>query len=277
MTTRPRHIDHLVLAVHDLEDAAAFYRRLGFRVGARNRHPWGTENHVIQFASSFLELITVADVDRIPSHAPRSFSFGQFVRDYLSRREGLAMFVLDSTDAEADAAAYARAGIGDYRPFSFERSGRAADGTETRVAFTLAFATDDGLPDASFFVCEQHHPEAFWSPSLQNHENGVTNVAGVTLAAERPDEHAGFLQAFTGVPPSDDGRLYPLDHDGRLELETASGRNGYAGFSVFVRDVGALARRLAAQSIAFQALPDRIVIGPDLGFGARITFEAATP
>ena len=44
-----RRIDHLVVAVRDLDGAAAFYERLGFQVGARNRHPWGTENRIVQF------------------------------------------------------------------------------------------------------------------------------------------------------------------------------------------------------------------------------------
>jgi catechol 2,3-dioxygenase-like lactoylglutathione lyase family enzyme len=47
MTRPPRRIDHLVLAVHDLENAADFYTRMGFQAGARNRHPWGTENRLI--------------------------------------------------------------------------------------------------------------------------------------------------------------------------------------------------------------------------------------
>ena len=69
MTRPPRRIDHLVLAVHDLEDAADVYTRMGFQVGARNRHPWGTENRLIQFRSSFLELITVGDAGQVPPHA----------------------------------------------------------------------------------------------------------------------------------------------------------------------------------------------------------------
>ena len=44
----PRGLDHIVHAVRDLDAAAAFYRRLGFTVSARNRHPWGTHNHIIQ-------------------------------------------------------------------------------------------------------------------------------------------------------------------------------------------------------------------------------------
>ena len=280
MTTRPRHIDHLVLAVHDLEAAAAFYTRLGFLVGARNRHPWGTANHVIQFRSSFLELITVADAERIPPHSPRSFSFGQFVKDYLSKREGLAMFVLDSVDAEADAADHARQGIGDFQPFFFERSGRAADGTETHVAFSLAFATDDRLPDAAFFVCQQHHPDAFWSAPLQRHGNGATNVSGVCLQVEHPEDHTVFLRAFTGVRPSKDGLHYGLEHGGRLQLELTSAQNGFSGFSGFsvdVPDLGALARQLTAEGIPFQEASDRIVVAADQCFGARIAFEPAIP
>ena len=77
MTGQPRRIDHLVLAVHDLEGAADFYTRMGFQVGARNRHPWGTENRLIQFRSSSLEPITVADTAQVPPHAHGFFSFGE--------------------------------------------------------------------------------------------------------------------------------------------------------------------------------------------------------
>ena len=101
-----RHIDHVVVAVRDLDEAADLYARLGFQVGPRNRHPWGTENRIIQFRQSFIELITAPKDADIPPHAPGQFSFGAFVRDYLQRREGLAMLVLSSADAIADAAVH---------------------------------------------------------------------------------------------------------------------------------------------------------------------------
>jgi catechol 2,3-dioxygenase-like lactoylglutathione lyase family enzyme len=43
-----RRIDHIVAAVRDLDEAGDFYCRLGFQVGTRNEHPWGTENRLIQ-------------------------------------------------------------------------------------------------------------------------------------------------------------------------------------------------------------------------------------
>lgn len=45
----PRGLDHIVHAVRDLDAAAALYKSLGFTVGARNRHPWGTHNYIVQF------------------------------------------------------------------------------------------------------------------------------------------------------------------------------------------------------------------------------------
>lgn len=39
-----------------MTSAGHFYQQLGFQVGARNRHPWGTENRLIQFRTSFIEL-----------------------------------------------------------------------------------------------------------------------------------------------------------------------------------------------------------------------------
>jgi catechol 2,3-dioxygenase-like lactoylglutathione lyase family enzyme len=74
MSQARRRIDHLVHAVRDLEAASELYRRLGFRVGACNRHTGGTENRLVQFGSSFVELITVGDrPEEVPPHEPGAF------------------------------------------------------------------------------------------------------------------------------------------------------------------------------------------------------------
>jgi len=58
-----RGLDHIVHAVRDLDAAVDLYRHFGFTVGARNIHPkaWGTENHIVQFPGTFIELLAVAD------------------------------------------------------------------------------------------------------------------------------------------------------------------------------------------------------------------------
>jgi hypothetical protein len=264
------------MAVHDLEGTAGFYTRMGFQVGARNRHPWGTENRLVQFRSSFLELITVADARQVPPHAHGFFSFGAFVKDYLAKREGLAMLALDSSDAAADAAQFAREGIAEFQPFFFERTGRQPDGTQTRVAFSLAFARDGRLPGAAFFVCQQHHPEAFWNPLLQRHPNRAASTAAVSLEVESPEDHSGFLRAFTGTPPSGDGRYYPLGNGGRLDIQKGSVPTGFTGFSVGVADLGLVAQRLTAGHVPFREHPGRLRVDADHCFGTRIDFTIMT-
>lgn len=192
-----RALDHLVIGVPDLAQAGDALAGLGFTIGGVNRHPWGTENRIVQFADeTFLELITVAEPGLIPPHMPRHFSFGAFVRDALKRAPGLSMLVLKG--AEGDAAEFARAGIGDFEPFDFRRKGRRPDGNEVEVAFTLAFARDAAAPDCGFFTCRQHFPQNFWSKAAQSHANGASGIARVTLVAENPSDHHIFLSAFAG-------------------------------------------------------------------------------
>jgi len=192
----PRGLDHIVHAVRDLDAEADFYRRAGFTVGAQNRHPWGTHNHIVQFPGFFVELLNIGQSELIVPHAPRLFSFGDFLRNFLARGEGLAMLVLEGSGAAADAEAFRLAGIGDFQVFDFEREAKRPDGSTVKVAFSLAFAADEEAPDAGFFTCQQHYQENFWNPAFQDHLNGVT---GVTMVAERPEAHRDFLGAFTGV------------------------------------------------------------------------------
>src|SRR5665213_4564899 len=95
----PRDIDHLVLAVRDINAARATYDRLGFTLTPVARHPFGTENSLVQMQGSYLELLAVADPAAIVEATETRFSFGAFNRDYLKSREGLSMLVLRSADA----------------------------------------------------------------------------------------------------------------------------------------------------------------------------------
>ncbi|MET3892047.1 catechol 2,3-dioxygenase-like lactoylglutathione lyase family enzyme [Bosea sp. OAE506] len=287
LTAAPRGLDHLVIGVRDLDAAGAFYERLGFTVGARNRHPWGTENRIVQFPGSFLELITIGDASAIVPPAPRQFSFGQFVSDALVRGEGLSMLVLESTDAKADAQAFKTAGIGDFEPFFFERQAKRPDGSIVRVAFSLAFAADPRAPECGFFVCQQHEPQNFWNPAFQQHANGASALSAAVLVTEDPAAHRVFLSAFAGFPEVLEGnaeyvlglprgRLDVLDPEAaqaiyHVEPDTTPAR--FLGFCVTVPDLDAVAAKLEAADIAFGQGEDRIVVPAEAAMGCVIAFE----
>jgi catechol 2,3-dioxygenase-like lactoylglutathione lyase family enzyme len=193
-----RGLDHIVHAVRDLDAAAELYRGLGFTVGARNKHPWGTHNHIVQLPGFFIELLTLAEPDKMGSDG-FSNMFAAYNRDFTARGEGLSMLVLESQDAQADEAAFRDAGIAASGVMRFEREGRKPDGTPVHVAFSLAFAENKNAPDSRFFTCQQHYPENFWNPAFQKHANSVSGVAGVVIVADEPERHLAFVQNFTGA------------------------------------------------------------------------------
>ncbi|WP_029057107.1 VOC family protein [Stappia stellulata] len=193
-----RGFDHLVWAVTDLDATAARLEALGFTVTPRARHPWGTENRLVQLDGFFLELLGVGEGADIPESEGDVFSFGAFNRDFLSAREGGSMLVLESRDPEADRLAFERAGLAVYAPFSFEREQRLSDGGSRKVGFDLTFTRDPNDAVNGFFTCFNRYPENFWSADYQIHANGVRTLKAIVVVCEEPAMHHIFYSAFTG-------------------------------------------------------------------------------
>ena len=214
-----RGLDHLVLPCRDLAASAARYADLGFTVGRRNQHPWGTENHIVQFDGAFLELIALSPDRPPPPLEDEAFPFAGFLAGLGPSRDPSGMIVLRAADADADARAFSADGIGEGRMLHFSRTAATPDGGSRTVSFSLAFATAMSMPDIGFFTCQQHTPENFWNPAFQIHPNGATGIAAVTIAAPRSAEHAAFLLAFAGAAPEATPEGVRLDlGNARLDL-----------------------------------------------------------
>lgn len=201
-----RGIDHVVAACGDLDAAAETWERLGFRPAPTARHPWGTENRVIQLAAgSFVELLAIGEGATIPDPTATAYSFGAYNRDFLARRgDGLSMLVLESTDEAVDRATFAAAGLATFEPFGFERVALTPDGEPLRVGFDLTFtdfrgAGSGAVPDLGFFTCRQRWPENFWNPERQRHPNTAVGIAAAILVAPDPSDFHEGLSAFAGV------------------------------------------------------------------------------
>jgi hypothetical protein len=281
-----RGLDHMVHAVGDLDAAAELYGRLDFLVGARNRHPWGTHNRIIQLAGSYI----VAEPELIPAHRPGSFSFGAFNRDFLAAQQGLSMLALQGAGA-ADADRLRAAGIGDFSVFDFERNAVRPDGTSAKVAFSLAFAVHPLALDIGFFTSQHHHPENFWNPAFQRHPNTATGIAAALLVAERPADHRAFLASFVGedaVQVDVAGVTVPLVRGAIEVMDPAAFASRFgakppdvargariAGLRFAVGDFAATVTALKQGGIEARMRMGRIVVGPEAAFGATLVFELA--
>jgi catechol 2,3-dioxygenase-like lactoylglutathione lyase family enzyme len=281
-------LDHIVHAVRDLDGAAALYRSLGFTVGARNRHPWGTHNYIVQFPGVFIELLTLAEPDKLGDDGFSNL-FGAYTGAFLKRSEGLSLLILESQDAAADAAAFRDAGIAASELMRFEREGKRPDGSAVKVAFSLAFADDKGAPDIHFAVCQQHYPENFWNPAFQKHPNSVSGIAGVVMVAEQPVRHLSFMQSFTGVANAQTGSDGFVLSTPRGSIEVTTPAAFLRRFGVSAPDVTRGARLAALRFKAreprlLQSAPEiagmaglyvgnPAIIGPEDAMGAVLVFE----
>jgi catechol 2,3-dioxygenase-like lactoylglutathione lyase family enzyme len=285
-----RGLDHIVHAVSDLEAAAALYRRLGFRVGARNVHAWGTHNHIVQLPGFFIELLAVAEPEKLRGEGFAAL-FGRFNQTFLKSQQGLSYLMLESQDAAADARDFAAAGIAASGALTFEREGTRSDGSKLKVGFSLAFARDAGAPAIGFATCRQHNPESFWDQTLQQHPNRTIAVAGAVIVAENPSDHHIFLSAFTGERELLATSSGVSAHTPRGELQimdAAAFRSHYdlappdiatgarlAALRFTVRDLDALTRTLAARAVPHILHMGHVVVAPRAAMGATLIFGAA--
>lgn len=283
-----RGIDHLVLAVADLEAARRRYGALGFTLTPPARHPFGTANSLVQLEGAFLELLSVAEPSAIPPHGPGRFSFAAFNRDYLHHGEGLSMLVLDSRDARADMEDFRGKGLVTYEPFDFSRSAKLPSGEEARVGFSLVFTSHPEIESAGFFVCQQHAPEHFWRPEYQAHENTARTLEEVCLVAHRPLHFVKFLQGFAGSEEvvatetrveiaTARGSVAVLTGDGFAErYGTAPPRShrlpALAGYTVGVSDFEAVRAAVERADVATVDGDGRLTVVPGDAFDTALAF-----
>lgn len=285
-----RGLDHIVHAVRDLDAAADLYRRLGFTVGARNRHPWGTHNHIVQMPGFFIELLSVIEPEKLGEDTI-SAHFGRFNQAFLDVCQGFSLLILESPNAASDADDFARNGIAVSGAVRFERAGKRPDGSDVRVAFSLAFVRDEGAPQTGFAVCQQHFPENFWNPAYQQHANHVSDVGGAVLVADNPSDHHIFLSALAGerdllstssgisvaTPRGDIQIMNPVAyrrHFGAIPPDVSSGAR-LAALRLKTRDMDKARAALFEGRLPVREEHGRLVVSPEQALGAALVFESS--
>ena len=282
----PRGIDHLIIAVRDLEAARRTFEGLGFTVAPIARHPFGTANAVVQFGGSYLELVSVYDAQLIPPTRAGVFSFAAFNRDFLAKREGMSMLALKSADAAADQADFEAHGLPSFEPLYFERMATGPDGVERPVSFSVTFTREPRLKEVGFLTCQHHHPENFWRPEYQSHPNGATGVGSAVLVARDPADFHAFITVFSGkrdMSSTSLGVTFDMG-DGGIELLSPVGYEAWFGEKtdpdprrflacrLEVADLGKTREVLLRNGIAFSERQGALVVPPQAAHGLAIAF-----
>ena len=168
-------IDHVIVAVRELEHARTVWGRLGFALSPRGRHiGQGTANYCVMFPADYIELLGIVDaansVERLAA--------------FLARREGpmAAAFTPAGTADEARAALLRR----QLHPSEPRPLGRALELPEGTVTprFSLVSLPPEDTPGLDSFLCSHLTPELMRQPQWLIHPNGVIGLKAVHVLVE---------------------------------------------------------------------------------------------
>ena len=284
-------LDHVGVAVRDLDAGRAAYERLGFQLTVRSHHrgspspgapvePWGSGNHCAMFRDGYLEIVGLTD--------PAMFSS---VKTLLARYQGAHIVALGCESADATRTELERRGIKVDAPRQLERDAAyGTAGTETRrAAFRNMYLDRATYPEALFFYIQHMTRDVLWQPHLLAHPNGVTGIRDAFLCVAEPQATAEKLAPALGCAPEriDKGEWrLPLNRSSIRVMAPAAWARwapdtpppplpGVAGIGFRVESIAATRGLLAARGVsARDGREGGIWVDPARGCGAALYFFA---
>lgn len=253
-------IDHLLIAVEDLEKAMDLYRRLGFQVLAGGEHlDAGTKNALVPLADgAYLELIGIG----APSLA-RQVPFGRQVLAALDRSNRFAGFALETTDCQGDVQAVRARGLtivkappgGRVRP-----DGRQA-------SWRTAHPEDPGLP----FLIQDLTPREVRVSAPTEGLGCATRIEAVEVGAtDIQPAITAFAQLLSDKPVE---RIFRLQR-GAIKLAQSTAGDNVQVVMLATDDLDRLARAWQADGVEHDdhgmAGVGRVLVPRDTG-GARLS------
>lgn len=274
-------LDHVVVAVRDLDAAARTWAGLGFTVSPRGLHSahLGSGNYTIMFGPDYVELLGIV--------APTDYNAA--TRAFLAQREGLERSAFTAVDATKGVAELKARGIGGTGPIDFSRPVDLPGGGKGEARFSTMYWPADERPGGMrIFACQHLTPEVVWIPQLQVHENTAKRIDRVEVVSTAPKAAADHMARLIDQPVTGEA-------DGAFRVESGSSRGAFVFMTAAVLrarypgvDLGSLpaegamslclrvdndAAALAATGPSAVAVaPGRVAIPPSAATGVLIEF-----
>ena len=293
MTELKLELDHVGVAVGDLDEAADAYRRLGFTLTPRSVHQgpvqpdgpvetWGQGNHCAMFRNGYLELLGLIDPSR-----------HNYVVNMLARYEGIHITAYTVADAaSAHEVMSARTG-GLDAPAMLQRDATFGErDEETRPARFHYIPCDGNIwPEAMFTFVQHMSREVLWQPRLLDHPNGAVAMTEVGYCVADPGPLTERLSRAAGIAAKENAmpginalqlgrtRAYIMTPDGMagwIKGVTPPHLPYVATFGVSVADLGATKAYLSDNDVPVNDHPyPAIWVAPEYTHGPVVSFIQA--
>lgn len=195
-------LDHIGVAIRDLERGRGAYARLGFTLTPRSIHrgsptpgapvvPFGSGNHCAMFREGYLEVVGLTD--------PTIYSN---VKAMVARYEGAHIVAFGVDSADATYAALSGRGIPIEPARQLERDAAFGPaGNETRrAAFRNMYFDQSVYPESRLLYIEHLTRDVLWQPHLLDHPNGAVALRDVFLCVPDASAAADKYAKLFGSP-----------------------------------------------------------------------------
>ena len=273
-------LDHVIIAVEDLDGARQDYEKLGFTAAPLGNHQQrATANHCLMFPETYLELLGVNE----PQHED-----GGLREKLAARDEGLHRLALGTPDADAVKAQVEALGVRTQGPTDLARPSKEPEGM---VKFRNLQLEAEDLAGVPVFMCGHKTPELMRNKRLTTHANGANRFAGITAIVKDPAATAEALAKLFGADSIrrtafgaeiDTGRGFIRlatdatigDAHPGVAPHAAAERPIWHVLTIGVDDVDATAAMLAANGVPAEKVGAVVRVGPDHARGVVLEFMA---
>jgi glyoxalase-like protein len=253
-------IDHAVVMVRELDQAAANWQRLGFTVSPRGTHSakMGSGNYTIMLDPDYIELLGVL-VETDHNVPTRTF--------LANRGEGIERIAFTAVDSAAGAEEIRAHGYEPVGPTDFERPVTMPGGRLSAAKFRIfQWPVAEAPGGLRIFACQHKTRETVWIPELMIHANGAKRLKQALVVSSEPAKDAAHLARMID-------RDVKAEADGAVAVPSGSDR---ADFVFVTKDQ--LGRRYPEVSLA--GLPERggagLVLASDIKAAERALGNAGT-
>ncbi len=256
-------LDHVGCIARSLDDAAARWQRLGFRLTPQSRqqgavpglagmHPWATANRCVILRNTYLELIGMVDAG----------AFNPWAR-FMAKAEGLHILALRCDEADTAYSTLSARSDALLPPVPRARV-LDVDGEPRTMRFRNIFSRDEAWPEARYLVIEHQTPDYVWQPRYQRHDNGACDLVAVSFVADDPLMLVPRLQALGAEVVAQDaavvsaklpgrGALRVMSSDRYGEMYGAAPRTGLCAMTISFENVKRTLDSLAKRGLIIHA------------------------
>jgi len=259
-------LDHVIVAVRNLDAAATAWRKLGFTLTPRGLHEGkGTGNHCIMFPNTYIELLGIVDETGTKGR------LGQRVNE---RGEGGMGIAWGADDAGQTCAALRAAGVEAEDPNDLSRP-LELDGKRDIVRFRNIMLPGLHLPGTMQFVCTHVTPELTRARrEWQLHPNGATGIAEVFVAAT--DISAAKAQLAPAAPTNTKITISSRQEiAGQLGAKALDGApaEGIVAITIRLNELDAAGAMLSMGRIPHEETRHAIIVPATVANGIAVRFS----